>query len=240
MTITEGEIDAMTAWDYGWPALSVPFGGGRGAKHAWIESEFERLLRFEVIYLALDKDKEGEAAAEEIANRFGRHRCRRICLPKKDLNECRQAGIGADEIRACFDSSRPLDPPELIRAGAYADAVVDLFWPKGNRETGYRLPFAVVADKVAFRPGELTLWTGATGAGKSQLLSHALVSMGDQGARVCIASLEMAPRQLLKRMVRQAGNTDRPTEGYIRAVILAGSMAVDVRLARQSKRRPPP
>ena len=28
VTITEGEIDAMTAWDYGHPALSVPFGGG--------------------------------------------------------------------------------------------------------------------------------------------------------------------------------------------------------------------
>src|SRR5262249_20350814 len=25
LTITEGEIDAMSAFDYGWPALSVPF-----------------------------------------------------------------------------------------------------------------------------------------------------------------------------------------------------------------------
>ncbi|QBI77608.1 putative replication helicase, partial [Pseudomonas phage vB_Pae_CF67a] len=29
VTITEGEIDAMTAWQYGRPALSVPFGGGK-------------------------------------------------------------------------------------------------------------------------------------------------------------------------------------------------------------------
>ncbi|KAF0118906.1 MAG: hypothetical protein FD149_394 [Rhodospirillaceae bacterium] len=63
MTITEGEIDAMTAAEYGWPALSLPFGGGTGAKQAWIESEYERLLRFETIYLALDMDREGEAAA---------------------------------------------------------------------------------------------------------------------------------------------------------------------------------
>jgi len=49
VTITEGEIDALTAWDYGWPALSVPFGGGGGAKQQWIESEFERLAQFEVI-----------------------------------------------------------------------------------------------------------------------------------------------------------------------------------------------
>jgi twinkle protein len=82
VTITEGEIDAMSAWDYGWPALSVPFGGGKGNKHQWIEAEFERLSRFEVIYLALDVDAEGEAAAEEIANHLGRHRCRRVMLPR--------------------------------------------------------------------------------------------------------------------------------------------------------------
>jgi KaiC/GvpD/RAD55 family RecA-like ATPase len=67
---------------------------------------------------------------------------------------------------------------------------------------------------LVFRPGELTLWTGATGTGKSQILSHALIAMADQGARVCLASLEMAPPQLLRRMVRQAGNTGRPTESF--------------------------
>lgn len=133
VTITEGEIDAMSAWDYGWPGLSVPFGGGKGLKQGnWIEAEYERLLRFEVIYLALDMDAEGEAAAEEIANRLGRHRCRRVALPRKDLNECRQAGIGAEEIRRCFDAARSLDPPELVRAGAYTSDVVNLFWPQGE------------------------------------------------------------------------------------------------------------
>ncbi|MEI8396502.1 MAG: hypothetical protein WCF85_17350 [Rhodospirillaceae bacterium] len=43
--------------------------------------------------------------------------------------------------------------------------------------------------------------------------------MGEQGARVCVASLEMVPGQLLKRAVKQAGNVDRPTEPYIREVI---------------------
>src|SRR4029077_804483 len=46
VSITEGEIDALTAWDYGCPALSLPFGGGVGNKQTWIECEFERLLRF--------------------------------------------------------------------------------------------------------------------------------------------------------------------------------------------------
>jgi twinkle protein len=37
VTITEGEIDAMSAWDYGRPALSVPFGVGKGDKHQWTD-----------------------------------------------------------------------------------------------------------------------------------------------------------------------------------------------------------
>ena len=219
VTITEGEIDAMTASDYGWPAMSVPFGGGKGAKQQWIEAEFERLLRFETIFLALDMDQEGETAAEEIANRLGRHRCRWVILPRKDLNECLKAGIGTDEIRRCFETARTLDPPELVRAGAFTGEVVRLFWPAGDEEPGYRLPWRKAGERVLFRPAELTLWTGATGAGKSQALSHALVDMGNQGARICIASLEMQARQLLRRMVKQAGNVDRPTEEFIHAVM---------------------
>jgi twinkle protein len=219
ITITEGETDAPTSWDYGFPALSVPFGGGGGAKQQWIASEYERMARFEVIYLALDMDAEGNIAAEEIANRLGRYRCRRVALPKKDLNECRKAGISADEIRRCFEAARSLDPPELVRAGAYADTVVNLFWPSNDHEPGYRLPFGKAGNRIVFRPGELSLWTGATGAGKSQLVSHAVVAMGDQGARVCIASLEMSPGQLIRRMVKQAGHVDRPPESYIREVV---------------------
>lgn len=218
VTLTEGEIDAMTGWDYGFPALSVPFGGGVAGKQRWIEAEFERMARFEVIYLALDMDQEGESAAVEIANRLGRHRCFRVVLPRKDLNQCRQDGIPAEEIRQCFADAKTLDPPELVRPGAYADAVVNLFWPPAEREAGYRLPFAK-AEKVLFRPGELTEWTGATGAGKSQLLSFALIGMAVDGARVCLASLEMPAAQSLRRMVKQAGNTDRPSEPFIRAII---------------------
>lgn len=219
ITITEGEIDALTAWDFGIPALSVPFGGGIGAKQAWIESEFERLGQFEVIYLALDNDREGELAAGEIANRLGRHRCRRVVLPRKDMNECRKAGLSAEEVRAAFDAARTLDPPELRRAGEFTEDVLRLFWPTDDQEPGYRLPFAKIGDKLVFRPGELSIWTGPSGAGKSQVLSHALVAMGAQGARVCLASLEMAPRQSLKRMVKQAGNVDRPTEPFLRVVM---------------------
>lgn len=219
ITITEGEIDALTSYDYGYPALSVPFGGGKGAKQRWIESEFDRLERFETIYLALDNDPEGEAAIAEIVPRLGRHRCRRVVLPRKDMNQCRQEGITQEEIRQCFESAKTMDPAELRRAAEFTSDVIELFWPPHDRVEGYRLPFERVKDKVIFRKSEMTIWTGPSGAGKSQLLSCACVSFIDQGARICMASFEMVAKQQLRRMVKQAGNTDRPPEPYIRAVM---------------------
>lgn len=219
VTICEGELDAPSLYDYGFPALSVPFGGGKGAKQRWIEAEYERLLRFETIYLALDNDKEGEEAVAEIVSRLGRHRCRRVRLPRKDANDCQKAGIPAEEVRKCFETAATMDPPELVRAGQFTDDVIRLFWPPEGYQVGYRLPFQKVATKLLFRPAELTIWTGPSGHGKSQLLSHAAVAWGGQGAKVCIASLEMSPPQFLRRMVKQAGNVDRPTEPYIRRIM---------------------
>jgi twinkle protein len=83
VVITEGEIDALSWAAYGRAAMSVPYGGGKGGKQRWIESEFDRLERFERIFISTDMDKAGQEAAEEIASRLGRHRCYRVQLPLK-------------------------------------------------------------------------------------------------------------------------------------------------------------
>jgi twinkle protein len=82
VVITEGEIDALSWAAYGHPAMSVPFGGGGGGKQRWIESEYDRMERFERIYIATDMDGPGDDAALEIANRLGRHRCVRVKMPR--------------------------------------------------------------------------------------------------------------------------------------------------------------
>lgn len=219
--ICEGEIDCLTWYDYGAPCavVTVPFGAGKGNKQQWIASDFDRLSRFETIYLAMDHDKEGDLAVEEIVARLGRHRCRRVMLPHKDANECRLNGVPPSVMVKCIEDAKTMDPPELVRAGRFADDVVKLFWPDDGVEPGYWLPWRHISDRVLFRPAELTIWTGPSGHGKTQVLSHASVAWGVQGARVCIASLEMQPKQFLRRMVKQAGNVDRPSEPEIRHII---------------------
>ncbi len=217
MIITEGEIDAMSMAAYSnIPALSVPFGGGGGKKQQWIENDFDRLERFEAIYLALDMDEQGDAAAVEIASRLGRHRCLRVRLPHKDASECLMSGISTAEIRRCLETAENLDPEGLRHPSAYMDNVIRLFWPTEGDHVGYSLPYAALHDKMLFRPAELTLWSGASGSGKSQIISDCIPKWIQEGSRVCVASLEMKPQWTLKRMVKQTAGVDRATEPCIR------------------------
>jgi twinkle protein len=219
VVITEGEIDALSWSAYGVPALSVPYGGGAGNKQRWIESEFERMDRFEKIYISTDMDKEGDAAAEEIANRLGRHRCLRVQLPHKDANECLVRGIPPAEMRKLLADAAHLDPEGLRKATDFTDAVTALFWPSQDTPIGYRTPYRKLGEKLLFRPGELTLWTGASGGGKSQILSDCIVDWVSQGSRICLSSLEMRPEQSLKRMCKQTVGVDRPTEPAIKRAL---------------------
>ena len=231
VVLTEGEIDALSMAAYGYPALSVPQGGGGGAKQQWIENEFDRLGRFETIYLALDDDEVGQEAVEEIASRLGQHRCRVVNLPRKDANECLVDGVATAVIAACIEEADTQDPEQLTRPIDLRDNVMGLLFPPDGEEPGYTLPFAKTAGKVRFRPGEVTVWTGSTGSGKSQLVSYCTAHWIAEGSKVCVASLEMAPAQQLRRMVKQVACTGVPSQDFADRTlewIDAGMMVFDL------------
>lgn len=216
--ICEGEIDAMTLYQYGLPTLSVPFGGGNGKKQAWIEYEYDRLSVYDEIFLCFDPDTSGNEAVNEIISRLGRHRCRLVTLPYKDANECLQKGIKKEEIHQCFDDARTLEPEELKPASAFVDAVINEFYPKEDTTLGYELPWQYAKNKILLRPDELSIWTGINGHGKSQALGHIILQAMKDGAKVCVASLEIKPKKLLMRLTRQASALAEPTEDFIRAI----------------------
>lgn len=220
LVITEGEIDALSMAAYGFPAMSVPFGGGGKGKQNWIENEFDRLERFEKIYLATDMDEPGEQAAAEIASRLGRHRCYRVKLPRKDVNACLVDGVPREEIAATIENAEGLDPDGLKRALSYESNIVRLFYPVSGEPEGYSVPYMGLSGKLIFRPAEVTLWSGDTGSGKSQVISDCTPYWIRQGSRICLASLEMKPQWSLKRLVKQAGGVDRPTPEFLHEILV--------------------
>jgi len=217
--ITEGEIDAMTMYQYGYPALSVPIGGGGGGKQlGWIESEFDRLARFDVIWLCMDDDTTGHAAIDEIINRIGAHRCRVVELPKKDANDCLKADITKSVIDECVKAAYTKDPSELRSAADYAEDVIREFYPPDNAIAGFCTPWIKLQKTLMFRPGEVTLIAGYTGHGKSAGVGHLTLHAVAHGARACVASMEFKPQRWLMRLARQASGVEEPSTPFIRQI----------------------
>ena len=65
------------------------------------------------------------------------------------------------------------------------------------------MPWRKTHGMVQFRPGEVTVWGGANGNGKSLVTGQIALSLCAQGEKVCIASFEMKPSKTLERMGRQ-------------------------------------
>lgn len=219
IVLCEGEMDALAFGEYGINALSVPFGGGKGNKQAtWIESEFDNLAQFDTIFIAMDDDETGREATAEIVTRLGRERCRIVVLPRKDANQCLIDGITREDMVQALTVAGTMDPEQLRQASSYSDALAAEFAIKVGREEGIRLPWRKAGDAVILRMGEVSLWLGVNGHGKSQGMGHVTLGALDQDFRCCVASMEFRPVKWLRRMVRQATGMQQPSESYVRHV----------------------
>ena len=98
---------------------------------------------------------------------------------------------------------------------AWEDELNDEFSDTGAGANYPRLPWSRLANKVEIRPGEVSLWFGFNGHGKSLLVGQAIESLAAQGHRGCIASFEMRPRKTLSRMCRQFAGVHRPTPSEV-------------------------
>lgn len=223
VVLCEGELKALAWWDYGFPALSVPFGGGGKGKQDWIETEYDRLARFDVIYLAMDEDQAGKQAAEEIIQRLGPERCAIVSHPlpaepgAKCINACVRHGVSRAAVSDAIRAAKPRDPEELHGAADYADDVAAMFEDTGP-EAGIRTPWAKIGDSLVFRPGEVTVIAGINGHGKSQAVGFMSAAAMRDGYRVCVASLEFRVKAWLFRLVRQIAALERPSVPMVRHV----------------------
>jgi twinkle protein len=215
VTITEGELDAMAMYQLGYPALSVPFGGGGAGKQDWIENEYENLERFDVIYLCLDQDDAGIEATTEIVRRLGRARCRVVTLPTKDANQALIENVPLDKIRDAMRTAKTLDPDELRNVSEYTDQVIARFYPPDNQSQGFLLPWEETVDQFKFEYGATTLLAGYAGHGKSQIIGQITLDAIRQDVKCCVASLEFKAERFLARLVRQATCDIQPPKDRI-------------------------
>ena len=113
-----------------------------------------------------------------------------------------------------FMKAREEDKANVKNASQYQAEVIDYFY-KDEQMQGVKLPWEKTFDQFRMRLGEVSLWSGINGHGKSQLVGQVINSIVQQDFKVCVASFEMHPYSTLQRMTRQATGTEKPTEKFI-------------------------
>jgi twinkle protein len=71
------------------------------------------------------------------------------------------------------------------------------------------LPWPKCNDSFEFRKGEVTVWAGQNGHGKTDVTTQIALSLVGQDEKVCVASFEMRPVTTIGRMVRMFAMTNQ-------------------------------
>jgi len=189
ITITEGECDAMAAYELmgsKWAAVSIKRGAA-GAERD-VKDSLEFLESFENIVICFDKDTSGKDAAKKIARLFQPSKAKIMTLPDhfKDANEMLIANKHKDFMEAWW-SAKTYTPSGVINV---SEEKVKFF--KRERKSSVPYPWEGLNKKLyGLRQGELVTLTGGTGLGKSSVtreLEHHLIKNTDDN--VGIISLE--------------------------------------------------
>lgn len=104
-----------------------------------------------------------------------------------------------------IDFSRYLEETEaqakVKPAAAWVQTLKDKLRAKATEQRIY-LPWEKTRTCFDFRSGEMTLWGGVNGHGKSLVTAFVALGLIQQGQKVCIANFELKPHQTIDRMVR--------------------------------------
>jgi twinkle protein len=87
-------------------------------------------------------------------------------------------------------------------ASLYAQGLLDHFENPPPVRHRY-MPWTKTNRLIQFRPGEVSLWAGENGVGKSIITGQVALSLAAQDEKVGIASFEMKPMRTIARMARQ-------------------------------------
>lgn len=199
--IAESELDCISLWELGIKNVIGLTTGAEGFSQTW----YERLNRFEKIYLVLDNDIAGQEGAKKVAKRLGMGRCWNIVLPedvkdpndyllKHDLesfnrlaNKAKRFDIkNTQSLKTIFKdlyNKRFIDDNEEV-VGYKTQ------WPKINRIMG------------SLKPGYLVVVSGKPKTGKSSLSLNLMESWSSTGINVGMYSCEMRTERIGEKFIQ--------------------------------------
>lgn len=214
LIVTEGELDAISAIQAGFPrTISVPDGapppGDRtkeelesGAKYAWLQ-DIRPLLtreRVDAIILATDNDDNGAALLQDLSVLFGRFRCKFLTYPKrrdgtrmKDLNEVLQA-YGSKGVVETINRAQWVQTTGVYRMGDLPPLPPNVIYEPRHK---------LFAENFKVRLGDFSVVTGTPGFGKTSFVNDVFCGISaDHDLTIAWASFEQEPQRDHRRNLR--------------------------------------
>jgi replicative DNA helicase len=218
VVITEGEMDALSYWEVGIEAVSIPSGAiasgtaDDAARLRWIAAHDELMANAKEIYLAVDMDDPGQTTAQELARRLGKIKCYKVEFPSgtKDANDV-LVKHGADALRATIKNAQPWPIEGVAQPVDFHSKVMDLY--KNGLPPGNSTGWSSVDDVYTLCPGNLVVVTGIPGHGKALALDTEVPTPNGwttMGA-IEVGDLVYAPDGTITKVVRVSDvMNDRP------------------------------
>ena len=177
VTITEGECDAMAAYELlgsKWAVVSIKRGAAGAVRD--IKESLEFFDDFENVIIAFDNDKAGKEASIKVARLFKPSKARIMTLPTgcKDPNDMLRQNKHKQFTEAWW-AAKTYTPAGVINVSEQRDKF-------HNREKKDCVPYpyeGLNKKLYGMRQGELITLTGGTGLGKSSVtreLEHWLIN----------------------------------------------------------------
>ena len=177
ITITEGECDAMSAYELlgsKWAVVSIK-NGANGAV-ADIKENLEYIESFENVVICFDSDKQGKEAAHKVARLLKPGKAKIYTLPTgyKDANDMLKKKKHI-EFTTCWWDAKVYTPTGIIRVSEKQNEFLNR-----DKKDSVPYPWQGLNKKLyGMRQGELVTLTGGTGLGKSSItreLEHWIIN----------------------------------------------------------------
>lgn len=197
VVVTEGEIDCLSIaelWECKWPVVSIP----SGVKHApkAFKKALEWLEGFGSVIIAFDMDDAGREAAIACASILSPGKAKIASYSRKDANEMLVDGLSKELIDAIWQA-KPYRPDGIVFGTDLWEQILE------EPPEGLGLPWPELNKMLqGARKGELWLWTGGSGLGKSTIV-HELGSalFHTHNIKLGIMALEESVKRAAERYI---------------------------------------
>ena len=176
ITITEGECDAMAAYELlgsKWPVISIKTGTA-GAERD-VKNQLEFLEKFDNIIICFDSDKPGQTAAKKVARLLKPNKAKIMVMPDgfKDSNDMLRKNQHGSFVNAWWNA-KTYTPSGVLNVSQNKDK-----FHNRVKKKSIPYPWDGLNQKLeGLRQGELITLAGGTGLGKSSVtreLEHWLI-----------------------------------------------------------------